>query len=122
MKREARKVSASFAVDENTIRRIRGEARFKRIVEVMLAQRLALAILDEGVAEISEKTLGKETVLKIEVVVLTKVKDGGEGGDIDWVVLKKVKFEQQELKYFNTMPFTLELDSDNTYNFLLEEE
>lgn len=81
MKREARKVSDSFAVDENTIRRIRGEARFKRFVEVELAKRLALAILDEGVAEISEETLGKETVMKIEVVVLAKVKDGGEGGD-----------------------------------------
>lgn len=81
MKREARKVSASFAVDENTIRRIRGKARFKRSVEVELAQRLALSILDEGVAEISEEKLGNETVLKIEVVVLAKVKDGEEGGE-----------------------------------------
>lgn len=80
MKRAARKMSATFAVDENTIRRSRGGARFKRFVEVELAKRLALAILDEGVAEISEETLGKETVLKIEVVVLAKVKDGGEGG------------------------------------------
>lgn len=81
MKHEARKVSASFAVDENTIRKIRGEARIKRFVEVELAQRLALAILDEGVAEISEETLGKETVLKIEVVVLVKKEDNDEGGD-----------------------------------------
>ena len=81
MKREARKVSASFAVDENTIRRIRGKSRFKRSVEVELAQRLALSILDEGVAEISEEKLGNETVLKIEVVVLAEVKDGEEGGE-----------------------------------------
>ena len=80
MKREARKVTASFAMDENTIRRFGCEARIKRFVEVELAQRLALAILDEGVADISEETMGKETVLKIEVVVLAKVKDGEEGG------------------------------------------
>lgn len=81
MKHEARKVSASVAVDENTIRRIRGEARFKRIVEVELAQRLALAILDEGGAEISEETLGNETVMKMEVIVLVKKEDNEEGGD-----------------------------------------
>lgn len=81
MKHEARKVSASFAMDEKEIRRIRGEARFKRSVEVELAQRLALTILYEGAAEISEEVLGNETVMKIEVVVLAKVKDGEEGGE-----------------------------------------
>lgn len=45
-----------------------------------------------------------------------------ESFGIDWVVLKEAKFSQQELKYFNTLPFTLEFDSDFTYNFLVEEE
>lgn len=81
MKREARKVSASFAVDENTISRIRGEARFKRFVEVELAQRLALAILEKGGAEISEETQGSESVMKMEVIVLVKKEDNEEGGD-----------------------------------------
>lgn len=81
MKHEARKVSASVAVDENTIRRIRGEARFKRIVEVELAQRLSLAILDEGFAEIKEETQGSESVMKMEVIVLVKKEDNEEGGE-----------------------------------------
>ena len=45
-----------------------------------------------------------------------------EAFGIDWVVLKTAKFGQKELKYFNTMPFSLTLESDNTYNFLVEEE
>ena len=45
-----------------------------------------------------------------------------EAFGIDWVVLKTAKFIQQELKYFNTLPFTLDFESDNTYNFLLKEE
>jgi len=45
-----------------------------------------------------------------------------EAFGIDWVVLRQAKFEQQELKYFNTLPFTLTFESDETYNFLLEEE
>lgn len=45
-----------------------------------------------------------------------------EAFGIDWVVLKEAKFQQQELKYFNALPFTLKFESDYTYNFLVEEE
>ena len=41
---------------------------------------------------------------------------------ISWMVLKTAKFNQQELKHFNAMPFTLDFESDETYNFLVEEE
>ena len=45
-----------------------------------------------------------------------------EAFGIDWVVLKTANFEQKDLKYFNTLPFTLTFESDYNYNFLLEEE
>ena len=45
-----------------------------------------------------------------------------EAFGISWVVLKTAKFNQQELKYFNAMPFTLDFESDETYNFLVEED
>ena len=41
---------------------------------------------------------------------------------VSWVVLKKAVFAQSELKHFNAMPFTLDFESDETYNFLVEEE
>lgn len=44
-----------------------------------------------------------------------------EAFGISWVVLKSARFSQQELQYFNTLPFTLDFESDETYNFLVEE-
>lgn len=45
-----------------------------------------------------------------------------EAFGISWVVLKNAVFSQEQLKYFNALPFTLNFESDETYNFLVEEE
>ena len=45
-----------------------------------------------------------------------------EAFGIDWVVLKTATFKQEELKYFNTLPFVMTFESDYNYNFLLEDE
>lgn len=51
------------------------------MVEIELAKMLAMAILDEGVAEIKEETQGSESVMKMEVIVLVKKEDNEEGGE-----------------------------------------
>lgn len=61
--------------------RTRTNAVAKRMVEIELAKMLAMAILDEGVAEIKEETQGSESVMKMEVIVLVKKEDNKEGGD-----------------------------------------
>lgn len=61
--------------------RTRTSAGAKRMVEIELAEMLAMAILDEGVAEIKEETQGSESVMKMEVIVLVKKEDNEEGGD-----------------------------------------
>ena len=61
--------------------RTRTYAGAKRMVEIELAKMLAMAILDEGVAEIKEETQGSESVMKMEVIVLVKKENNEEGGD-----------------------------------------
>lgn len=61
--------------------RTRTSAGAKRMVEIELAEMLAMAILDEGVAEIKEETQGSESVMKMEVIVLVKKEDNEEGGE-----------------------------------------
>lgn len=41
--------------------------------------------------------------------------------DIHKVVLSNAKFDQKEMKYFNALPFTITLASDEDYDFLMEE-
>lgn len=41
--------------------------------------------------------------------------------DIHKVVLKKATFDQNELKYFNVLPFVISLSSDEDYGFLTED-
>ena len=41
--------------------------------------------------------------------------------DIHKVVLNTAKFDQKEMKYFNALPFTITLYSDEDYDFLMEE-
>lgn len=41
--------------------------------------------------------------------------------DIHKVVMKDAKFDQKEMKYFNVLPFTINLASDEDYNFLIQE-
>lgn len=81
MKHEARKLSVSYAMTGKLLDRTRTYAGAKRMVELELAQMLAMAILDEGVAEIKEETQGSESVMKMEVIVLVKKEDNEEGGD-----------------------------------------
>lgn len=40
--------------------------------------------------------------------------------DIHKVVLNTAKFDQNGMKYFNVLPFVLTLNSDDEYNFLIE--
>ena len=40
--------------------------------------------------------------------------------DIHKVVMNAAKFDQKEMKYFNVLPFVLTLNSDDEYNFLIE--
>ncbi len=42
--------------------------------------------------------------------------------DIGRVVLTKALFKQQDQKYINVLPFSLTFDSDEDYDFLIEEE
>ncbi|MBR4199235.1 MAG: hypothetical protein IKQ94_10750 [Bacteroidales bacterium] len=42
--------------------------------------------------------------------------------DISSVVLKQAIFKQDEQKYINVLPFELTFNSDEEYNFLIEEE
>ena len=81
MKHEARKLSVSYAMTSKLLDRTRTYAGAKRMVEITLAEMLAMAILDEGVAEIKEETQGSESVMKMEVIVLVKKEDNEEGGD-----------------------------------------
>ncbi len=81
MKQEARKLSVSYAMTSKLLDRTRTSAGAKRMVEIELAEMLAMAILDEGVAEIKEETQGSESVMKMEVIVLVKKEDNEEGGD-----------------------------------------
>ena len=81
MKQEARKLSVSYAMTSKLLDRTRTNAVAKRMVEIELAKMLAMAILDEGVAEIKEETQGSESVMKMEVIVLVKKEDNEEGGD-----------------------------------------
>ena len=41
--------------------------------------------------------------------------------DINKLALKEAKFDQKGLKYFNTIPIDLTFDSDEDYNFLVED-
>ena len=41
--------------------------------------------------------------------------------DIHKVVLNTAKFDQKEMKYFNVLPFSITLASDEDYDFLMEE-
>lgn len=81
MKQEARKLSVSYAMTGKLLDRTITYAGAKRMVEIELAKMLAMAILDEGVAEIKEETQGSESVMKMEVIVLVKKEDNEEGGD-----------------------------------------
>lgn len=81
MKHEARKLSVSYAMTSKLRDRTRTYAGAKRMVEIELAEMLAMAILDEGVAEIKEETQGSESVMKMEVIVLVKKEDNEEGGE-----------------------------------------
>ena len=81
MKHEARKFSVSYAMTSKLLDRTRTSAGAKRMVEIELAEMLAMAILDEGVAEIKEETQGSESVMKMEVIVLVKKENNEEGGD-----------------------------------------
>lgn len=81
MKHEARKLSVSYAMTSKLLDRTRTSAGAKRMVEIELAEMLAMAILDEGVAEIKEETQGSESVMKMEVIVLVKKEDNEEGGE-----------------------------------------
>ena len=42
--------------------------------------------------------------------------------DIHKVVINNAKFDQKEMKYFNVLPFTINLSSDEDYDFLIMEE
>ena len=41
--------------------------------------------------------------------------------DIDKLVFKSASFDQEKLKHFNVMPFTLSFVSDKDYDFLVSE-
>ena len=62
-----------------------------------------------------EAILSKEKSFEAKSVLL-------EMFGISWVVLKQAVFSQEQLKYFNALPFTLTFESDETYNFLVEGE
>lgn len=81
MKHEARKLSASYVMSSKLRDKVRTDVGAKRMVGIELAKMIAMALLDDGYADIKEETIGSETAMKMEVIVLVKVKDNEEGGE-----------------------------------------
>ena len=80
MKHEARKLSASYVMSSKLLNKVRTDVGAKRMVCIELAKMIAMTLLDDGYADIKEETIGSETAMKMDVVVLVKTGCKEEGG------------------------------------------